>query len=76
LDAKLETYRYHPESEPVLAWIVTWHGVPEQVGSGAQYTGPPMCRVTEDAIIIDADSGEFYVESLTSNLPASPCPQT
>jgi hypothetical protein len=76
LDAKLGTYRYQQESEPVPAWIVTWHGVPEHVGSGAQYTGPAMCRITEDAVVIDAESGEFYVESLTSNLPGSPCPQT
>lgn len=74
LDAMLETFPDHRPGERAIAWIVTWHGVLEDVGSGAEYTGPPMCRITENAVVIDAETGAFWLESLTSKVPASPCP--
>ncbi len=73
-DAKLQPYRYHRDSKPVLAWVVTWHGVQHELSGGTTYTSPPECVLVDDGVVLDAHSGAFYVEGFSSTGPMSPCP--
>jgi hypothetical protein len=72
-DATLEPYRYHRDSKPILAWVVTWHDVQQEVSGGTTYTGP-HCLLVDDGVVLDAHSGKFYAEGFVSYSPPTPCP--
>lgn len=72
VEASFDLYTRSPNSEPVLAWVITYKRVSQPM-SGPSPPSGPRCVVGDWDIVIDATSGEHLVEGVSGGT-ATPCP--
>jgi hypothetical protein len=70
MQAQLDWYKYHEDSEPIEVWGFTRLIIEHP---STLFGSSSTCSFGEEGTAVDAHTGEFIVEGFTGSKP-TPCP--